>query len=86
MTNQTRPDIKPERTVPRPRRHLILLAIPYLWSIAAIPAVGTTHAAPAGVPLLLWWMLAGVLVTTGVLAIVWRIDERREPKAGGADE
>lgn len=62
------------------RRHRVLLVVPYLWSVAAIPLVNRFHAAPLGVPLLLWWMLAGVVVTSLCLAVVWRIDQ-----AGGVD-
>ena len=60
------------------RWHRIGLVIPYLWSVAAIPLVNRVHAAPLGVPLLLWWMLAGALLTSASLAVVWRIDRGRE--------
>lgn len=56
------------------RPHRILLIVPYLWSVLAVPLVNTVHAAPLGVPLLLWWALAGVVVTTVCLGVVWRID------------
>ncbi|TNC26445.1 DUF3311 domain-containing protein [Amycolatopsis alkalitolerans] len=71
-------------TTPRTRsragrhRHRLLLLVPYLWSVAAIPLVNSVHAAPLGVPLLLWWALAGVVVTTGCLGVVWRLDRARE--------
>lgn len=60
------------------RRHRLLLAVPYVWSVLAIPAVGYVRVSPGGVPFLLWWMLAGVLVTFVSLAAVWRLDERSE--------
>lgn len=62
----------------RKRRHRLLLVVPYLWSVAAIPVVGYVRLAPGGIPFLLWWMLVGVLVTFGTLAVVWRLDERRD--------
>lgn len=71
------------RAAPRRRWYLLLLVIPYLWSVVAAARVGTVHALPLGVPLLLWWMLAGVVVTTATLALVWRIDERRNADRGG---
>lgn len=61
------------------RRHRLLLAVPYLWSVAAIPVVGYVRLAPGGIPFLLWWMLAGVLVTFVALGTVWRLDERSNP-------
>ena len=86
MMNEAAPNPQARSTRPRPYRRRMLLAIPYLWSVAAIPAIGTVQAAPGGIPLLLWWMLAGVLVTTGTLALAWRIDERRNLEAEGGVE
>ena len=71
------------RAAPRRRWYLLLLVIPYLWSVVAAARVGTVHALPGGVPLLLWWMLAGVVVTTFTLALVWRMDERRNADRDG---
>lgn len=65
----------------RRRRYRLVLLVPYLWSVAAVPAVNTVHASPLGLPLLLWWVLVGVLVTSGSIALVWRVDRARE----GAD-
>lgn len=65
----------------RKRRHRLLLVVPYLWSVGAIPLVGYVRAAPGGIAFLLWWMLVGVLVTFASLAAVWWLDER-----GGAGE
>lgn len=56
------------------RPYRLLLVVPYLWSVAAIPLVNTVHATPLGIPLLLWWALAGVLVTSACLGVVWRLD------------
>ena len=76
-TTDSPPGAEAERATPRRRWYLLLLVVPYLWSVVAAARVGTIHALPGGVPLLLWWMLAGVVVTTVMLALVWRIDERR---------
>jgi uncharacterized membrane protein len=65
----------------RRRRYRVLLIVPYLWSVAAIPLVNRVHATPLGIPLLLWWALAGVVVTTLSLAVVWRLDQAREAVA-----
>ncbi|WP_203964701.1 DUF3311 domain-containing protein [Actinocatenispora thailandica] len=61
-------------SAPTRRRHRLVLVIPYLWTVAAVPAVNLVHASPLDVPLLLWWALVGVLVTTGSIAVVWRLD------------
>jgi hypothetical protein len=60
----------------RKRRHRLLLIVPYLWSVAAIPLVGYVRVSPGEIPFLLWWMLVGVLVTFASLAAVWWLDER----------
>ncbi|GLY70536.1 DUF3311 domain-containing protein [Amycolatopsis taiwanensis] len=62
----------------RRRSYRLLLVVPYLWSVAAIPVINTVHASPLGIPLLLWWALAGVLVTSVCLGVVWRLDRARE--------
>lgn len=81
MATDPTPDRPDRAPVRRPRRYL-LLAVPYLWSVLAAAGVGTVHVLPGGVPLLLWWMLAGVLVTSGTLALVWRIDNRHAARGG----
>lgn len=42
-----------------------------------MPEVSRIHGLLAGIPFLLWWMMAGVIVTFGALALAWRGDERR---------
>lgn len=59
------------------RARVAVLALPYLWSVLAIAGVGRIHGFLAGIPFLLWWMMAGVIVTFGALAVAWRGDERR---------
>ena len=50
------------------RWRFAILAVPYLWLIAAIPFVGYRHAQILGIPVLEVWMLAGVLLCSGCLA------------------
>lgn len=58
----------------RPRRHWWLLVIPYLWCIAAIPAVNRVGYVLGNVPFLLVWMVAGVIITSGCIAVVYFVD------------
>lgn len=66
------------------QRHRLVLVIPYLWTVAAVPAVNVVPVSPLGIPLLLWWALAGVLVCTGCIGVVWRIDNARADAAEAA--
>ncbi|MCA4132517.1 DUF3311 domain-containing protein [Arthrobacter sp. M4] len=61
---------------PRPRRHWWLLVIPYLWCIAAIPAVNRVGYVFGNVPFLLVWMIIGVIVTSGCISAVYFVDRR----------
>lgn len=61
---------------PRPRRHWWLLVLPYLWCIAAIPAVNRVGYVFGSIPFLLVWMIAGVIVSSGCIAAVYFVDRR----------
>ena len=61
----------------RRRKHWFTLLIPYLWSVLAIPLVNQIRVEPFGVPFLELWMMAGVLVSSVCVAIVYKIDKRR---------
>ncbi|BCW44767.1 DUF3311 domain-containing protein [Arthrobacter sp. StoSoilB5] len=61
---------------PKPRRHWWLLLIPYLWCIAAIPAVNRVGYVFGNVPFLLVWMVAGVIVTSACITVVYFVDRR----------
>lgn len=59
------------------RWHRLLLLVPFLWCIAAVPWAGQVRYAVGHIPFLLVWMVAGVLVGTAAIAVVYRIDRRR---------
>lgn len=61
----------------RTRKHWLLLLIPYLWSVLVIPLVNHIRFEPFGVPFLEVWMIAGVLVSSICIAIVYQIDKKR---------
>jgi Protein of unknown function (DUF3311) len=61
----------------RPRRHRLLLLLPFLWCVAAVPWAGRVRYAFGHVPFLLVWMVAGVLVGSAAIGAVYLIDRRR---------
>lgn len=60
----------------RRRWHWIGLLIPYLWDVAAIPWVNRVDYEPLGLPFLFVWMLVGIVVISGCIAVVFAIDRR----------
>jgi hypothetical protein len=65
---------------PQPRRrrwHRLLLVLPFLWCIAAVPWAGAVPYAFGHVPFLLVWMVAGVIVGSAAIGVVYLIDRRR---------
>lgn len=61
----------------RPRKHWWLLAIPYLWCIAAIPMVNRIDYVFGNIPFLLVWMIAGVVISSVCVSAVYLIDRSR---------
>jgi hypothetical protein len=66
-------------TKPESRRHWhrLLLLVPFVWCIVAIPWVNTVAYAFGHVPFLLVWMIAGVVVGSAAITVVYVIDRRR---------
>ena len=73
------------RAAPRRRWYLLLLVIHICGRWWLRPAWARSMPFPAE-SAAAWWMLAGVVVTTITLALVWRIDERRNADRGGRAE
>lgn len=61
------------------RRHRCLLVIPFIWQIACVPLVNNIAWRPFSLPFPMVWQMAGVLVTTAVIALCFAID-RRHPE------
>jgi hypothetical protein len=51
--------------------------LPFLWCIAAVPWAGAVPYAFGHVPFLLVWMVAGVIVGSAAIGVVYLIDRRR---------
>jgi hypothetical protein len=68
----------PSTTKPATRRpwHRLLLLVPFVWCIAAIPWANTIAYAFGHVPFLLVWMAVGVVVGGAAIAVVYVIDQR----------
>lgn len=58
--------------------HRWLLLIPFLWQIAAVPLVNDVAWRPLSLPFPMAWQMVGIVITTIVIAIVFRLDERVE--------
>jgi hypothetical protein len=61
----------------RPRRlHWLLLLVPFVWCIAAIPLVNQIDYVFGSIPFLLVWMTLGVVLGSVAIAVVYAIDRR----------
>ncbi len=57
--------------------HRWLLLVPFLWQVALAPAVNDVALRPFSLPFPMFWQMAGIVLTTVVIAIVLRLDRRR---------
>jgi hypothetical protein len=51
--------------------------IPTIGLLAGIPFANRVDAYVLGLPLLLFWIVAWVVATSGVMGIIWMLDRRR---------
>ena len=70
----------------RPYRWLALL--PTLGILVGIPFANRVHAYVMGLPFLLFWIVAWVVITSALMAVIESLDRRRdaEDAAGGAKD
>lgn len=66
-------------TTPRP--HRLLAALPAVAIVGGVPFANRVRPFVLGLPFLLFWMLACVLLTTLVMAIVHALDQRADAAA-----
>jgi len=67
--------------------HRWLAAIPPLFILVGAPFANRVHRLVMGLPFLLLWMVLGVLLTSGVMALVGALDAqdaRRRDRPGAA--
>lgn len=68
---------------PSPKyHHRWLLLAPFAWQIGAVPLVDDIDWRLFGLPFAMTWQLAGIVLTSIVIAIVFHLDEATE--AAGA--
>lgn len=59
------------------RRHYRwLLWVPFIWQAALVPWSNGVAWRPFGLPFPMVWQMAGILVTTAVLWLVYRLDQQ----------
>ncbi|SMF61900.1 DUF3311 domain-containing protein [Allosphingosinicella indica] len=64
---------------PRSLMHRWLLVIPFLWQVGMVPFVNDVAWRPFSLPFPMVWQMAGIIVTSIVIAIVFLIDKKQEP-------
>ena len=67
----------------RLRPHHTLALLPALGILVGVPFANRVHASVLGLPFLLFWILACVLLTSVVMAIVGALDRRAEAREAG---
>jgi len=65
--------------------HRWLLLIPFIWQVGAVPFVNDIAWRPLSLPFPMMWQLVGIVVTSLVIMIVFRLDERLEAGTDGDD-
>jgi hypothetical protein len=68
--------------VKRRRLHRWLLLTPFVWQAGLAPLVNDIALRPFGLPFPMAWQMAGIVLTSVVIAIVFRLDRR---SADGTD-
>ncbi|MGQ3230464.1 MAG: DUF3311 domain-containing protein, partial [Blastomonas fulva] len=67
------------------RRHRWLLLIPFLWQIGGIPLVNDIAWRPFSLPFPMVWQMAGIVITSLVIAFIFSIDSKH-PEFEGPDD
>ena len=68
-----------------PRRsHRWLLLLPFAWQVGLTPWANDVQLRPLGLPFLMFWQMAGIVFTSAVIAGVFALDRRAEPRPGNA--
>lgn len=64
---------------------LMLGAIPFLTLVFALPLVNRIHPVILGLPFLLFWILAWVMLTPLILFAAYRLEKKHNPPDEGED-
>jgi hypothetical protein len=74
-----------QRRSGRHRPYRWLLVLPFVWQVALVPLVNDVSSAPFSIPFPMVWQMAGVLVASAVIGVVFLLDERAGAAAEEAD-
>jgi Protein of unknown function (DUF3311) len=58
--------------------HRWLLLVPFVWQAGLAPFIDDVALRPFSLPFPMFWQMAGIVLTTIVIAVVLRLDRRRE--------
>lgn len=80
-------DAPTARNSSKPRRlgHRWLLVFPFVWQACLAPAVNDIAATPFGLPFPMFWQMAGIVLTSVVIALVFKLDARAGVEAEEAE-
>jgi hypothetical protein len=73
----------PKAPVRRPHRWLLLL--PFVWQVGLAPWSNGVAARPFDLPFPMAWQMAGIVVTTLVIALVFALDRRVDAASSPPD-
>ncbi|WP_380874150.1 hypothetical protein ACFB49_46070 [Sphingomonas sp. DBB INV C78] len=58
--------------------HRWLLLIPFLWQVGMVPFVNDVAWRPLSLPFPMVWQMVGIVITSILIAIVFKIDQAQE--------
>jgi hypothetical protein len=56
--------------------HRWLLVLPFLWQVGLAPLVNDVALRPLSLPFPMFWQMAGVVLASAVIALVYVLDRR----------
>jgi hypothetical protein len=72
--------VTPPPPAPPPARrslnHRWLLVLPFIWQVGLVPVVNDVSVAPLNIPFPMCWQLLGIVATSIVVGVVFRLDRR----------
>tara|TARA_B100000678_G_scaffold124298_1_gene104036 strand:- start:3535 stop:3792 length:258 start_codon:yes stop_codon:yes gene_type:complete len=70
------------RSGTRGRWHLLLLLVPFVWQVGAIPWINDITWDGLFLPFPMLWQMIGIVVATASIGAVYRIDRKRAHDSG----
>lgn len=58
------------------RAYRWLLALPFVWQVGLVPAVNGISLSPLNIPFPMAWQMLGVVLTSIVVGVVFRMDRK----------